>query len=154
MRPKVRPFDVHRELSVGEVAARAGVPVSTLHFYEAQGLLWSNRNAGNQRRYGRGVLRAIAVIKIARRAGIPLATIRERLATVGHGHRVTAADWARLSTAWRDELDDRIARLTRLRDQMSGCIGCGCLSIEDCPLRNPEDALGREGSGARLLDPD
>ncbi len=154
MRAKIRPFDVHRELSVGEVAARAGVPVSTLHFYEAQGLLWSDRNAGNQRRYGRGVLRAIAVIKIAQRAGIPLATIRERLATVGHGPRVTAADWARLSTEWRDELDDRIARLTRLRDQMSGCIGCGCLSIEDCPLRNPEDALGREGSGARLLDPD
>lgn len=154
MRAKAGGFDVHRELSVGEVAARAGVPVSTLHFYEAQGLLWSNRNAGNQRRYGRGVLRAIAVIKVAQRAGIPLATIRDRLAALGNGPKVTVADWARLSTEWRDELDDRIARLTRLRDQMSSCIGCGCLSIEDCPLRNPEDALGQEGSGARLLDPD
>jgi MerR family transcriptional regulator, redox-sensitive transcriptional activator SoxR len=151
---KGKPLDIHRELSVGEVAARAGVPVSTLHFYEAQGLLWSNRNAGNQRRYGRGVLRAIAVIKVAQRAGIPLAAIRDRLATLGKGPKVTAADWARLSTEWRDELDDRIGRLVRLRDQMSSCIGCGCLSIDDCPLRNPRDALGEQGSGPRLLDPD
>jgi MerR family redox-sensitive transcriptional activator SoxR len=149
-----RAFDAHRLLSVGEVAARAGVAVSTLHFYEAQGLLWSERNAGNQRRYGRGVLRAIAVIKVAQRAGIPLATIRDRLASLGKGPKVTIADWERFSTEWRDELDDRIARLTRLRDQMSSCIGCGCLSIDECPLRNPEDELGKQGAGPRLLDPD
>jgi len=154
MAVRTRPFDAHRLLSVGEVAARAGVAVSTLHFYEAQGLLWSERNAGNQRRYGRGVLRAIAVIKVAQRAGIALATIRDRLATLGKGPKVTIADWERFSTEWRDELDDRIARLTRLRDQMNSCIGCGCLSIDECPLRNPEDELGRQGAGPRLLDPD
>lgn len=145
---------IARELSVGEVAARAGVPVSTLHFYEAQGLLWSHRTKGNQRRYGRGVLRAIAIIKVAQRAGIPLATIRDRLRTMPSDRKITAADWERLSTEWRDELTDRIERLTRLRDQMSSCIGCGCLSIEDCPLRNPGDELAEAGPGPRLLDPD
>lgn len=143
-----------RDLSVGEVASRAGVAVSTLHFYEAEGLIWSSRSAGNQRRYGRGVLRAIAIIKVAQRAGIPLAAIRERLGTLPRGRKVTAAEWAQLSTAWRDDLDQRIARLTRLRDQMSSCIGCGCLSLTDCPLRNPQDALAAAGSGPRLLDPD
>jgi len=152
--PPITPETIGRELSIGEVAARAGVPVSTLHFYEAEGLIWSRRTAGNQRRYGRGVLRAIAIIKVAQRAGIPLAAIRERLAPFATLQKVTAADWARLSTEWRDELDQRIARLTRLRDQMSSCIGCGCLSIDDCPLRNPGDSLSAQGPGPRLLDPD
>lgn len=143
-----------RDLSVGEVAARSGVPVSTLHFYETKGLLWSDRTAGNQRRYHRGVLRAIAIIKVAQRAGIPLATIRDRLAPFRSASKITTADWDRLSTEWRNELDDRIARLTRLRDQMSGCIGCGCLSVDECPLRNPGDELAEGGSGPRLLDPD
>ncbi|HEY9581304.1 MAG TPA: redox-sensitive transcriptional activator SoxR [Rhizorhapis sp.] len=151
---KVTPEDVNRFLSIGEVAQRAGVPISTLHFYEAQGLIWSMRTNGNQRRYGRGVLRAIAIIKVAQRAGIPLAAIRDRLQTLPSNTRVTAADWAHLSTEWRNELDDRIARLTRLRDQMSSCIGCGCLSIDECPLRNPYDELSEQGSGPRLLDPD
>ena len=140
-------------LSVGEVAARAGVAVSTLHFYETKGLIWSVRNAGNQRRYGRGVLRTIAIIRVAQRAGIPLATIAERLSTLPKGEPPTHADWQRLSNEWRSDLDDRIARLTRFRDQMASCIGCGCLSITECPLRNPDDALGQTGSGARLLDP-
>ena len=146
---------VHRALSVGEVAARAGVPVSTLHFYERIGLIESTRNNGNQRRYGRGVLRAIAIIKVAQRAGIPLAVIRDRLNSLPADRAtITAADWRRLSTEWRDELDDRIARLIRLRDQMASCIGCGCLSIDDCPLRNPGDELSEMGSGPRLLDPE
>ncbi|PTD22489.1 redox-sensitive transcriptional activator SoxR [Sphingomonas fennica] len=143
-----------RELSVGEVAARAGVPVSTVHFYEAKGLIWGHRTAGNQRRFHRGVLRAIAIIKVAQRAGIPLAVIRDRLASLSSDGRVTIAAWERLSTEWRDDLDDRIGRLTRLRDQLSSCIGCGCLSTEDCPLRNPGDTLAENGSGPRLLDPD
>ena len=143
-----------RELSVGEVAARAGIPVSTLHFYEAQGLIWSNRSAGNQRRYGRGVLRAIAVIKVAQRAGVPLAAIRERLAALPRDQKVTSTDWKEMSTAWKEDLTDRIERLTRLRDQLASCIGCGCLSLNDCPLRNPYDALARTGCGPRLLDPD
>jgi MerR family redox-sensitive transcriptional activator SoxR len=145
--------DVQRTLSVGEVASRAGVPVSTLHFYEKNGLLWSMRNSGNQRRYGRGVLRAIAIIKVAQRAGILLATIREKLTSLPSNRKITTADWEKLSTAWRDDLDDRIARLTRLRDQMSSCIGCGCLSVDDCPLRNPGDELSQKGPGPHILDP-
>jgi MerR family redox-sensitive transcriptional activator SoxR len=143
-----------RLLSVGEVATRSGVPVSTLHFYEAQGLLWSHRSTGNQRRYGRGVLRAIAVIKVAQRAGIPLAVIRDKLRSLPSNLKITKADWARLSTEWRDDLNDRIARLTRFRDQLDSCIGCGCLSLEECPLRNPMDALAEAGPGPRLLDPE
>lgn len=140
-------------LSVGEVAARAGVAVSTLHFYEAKGLLWSVRNSGNQRRYGRGVLRTIAIIRVAQRAGIPLATIAQRLSMMPKGEPPSVADWERLSTGWHADLDDRIARLTRLRDQMLSCIGCGCLSITLCPLRNPDDVLAETGAGPRLLDP-
>jgi MerR family transcriptional regulator, redox-sensitive transcriptional activator SoxR len=149
---------VHREiakqLTVGEVAARSGVAVSTLHFYEAQGLIRSWRNRGNQRRYPREVLRRVAVIKVAQRTGIPLAVIREALATLPDERTPTAADWMRLSSKWRADLDDRIARLTRLRNQLDGCIGCGCLSLGVCPLRNPGDELGAQGAGPRLLDPD
>jgi len=143
-----------RELTVGEVARRSGVAVSALHFYEAQGLIRSRRNAANQRRYPRAVLRLIAVIKVAQRTGIPLADIRERLAHLPENRPLSAADWRALSAQWRAELDDRIDRLVRLRDQLSSCIGCGCLSLEDCPLRNPSDAWAQEGPGPRLLDPD
>ncbi len=142
-----------RELSVGEVAARSGVAVSALHFYEAQGLITSRRNASNQRRYPRAVLRLIAVIKVAQRTGIPLAEIREHLACLPRDRPVSAADWAKLSAGWHEVLDDRIARLQRLRDQLGTCIGCGCLSLTDCPLRNPGDEVSREGAGPRLLDP-
>lgn len=141
------------DLSVGEVAARSGVPVSTIHFYEAQGLIRGWRNSGNHRRYAREVLRRIAVIKVAQRAGIPLQAIKEALTTLPDGRTPTARDWMKLSAKWKEDLDDRIARLTRLRDQMAGCIGCGCLSIKDCPLRNPYDELGEQGPGPRLLDP-
>jgi MerR family redox-sensitive transcriptional activator SoxR len=151
---KAEASRITRELSVGEVAARSGVAVSTLHFYEAEGLIRSWRNAGNQRRYARDVLRRVAVIRVAQRTGISLASIREALATLPSGRTPTAEDWARLSAQWRVELNDRIGRLTRLRDQLDGCIGCGCLSIESCPLRNPWDKLGAEGPGPRLLDPD
>jgi MerR family transcriptional regulator, redox-sensitive transcriptional activator SoxR len=142
-----------RELSVGEVAKRSGLPVSTLHFYEAKGLIRSQRSAGNQRRYAREVLRRVAVIKVAQRTGIPLARIRAALSELPEGRTPTAADWARLSAAWKVDLDDRITRLTRLRDQLGDCIGCGCLSIETCPLRNPRDELSAQGPGPRLLDP-
>jgi MerR family redox-sensitive transcriptional activator SoxR len=150
-------FSEHREfqldLSVGEVANRSGVAVSTVHFYESQGLIKGWRNSGNHRRYAREVLRRIAIIKVAQRAGIPLHSIKEALATLPDGRTPTARDWRKLSAKWKEDLDDRIARLTRLRDQMSGCIGCGCLSIKDCPLRNPYDELGEQGPGPRLLDP-
>jgi MerR family transcriptional regulator, redox-sensitive transcriptional activator SoxR len=141
-------------LSVGEVAARSGVAVSTLHFYESQGLIRSWRNPGNQRRYAREVLRRVAVIKVAQRTGMPLAVIREALATLPDERTPTAEDWHKLSSRWRADLDDRIGRLTRLRDQLDGCIGCGCLSLGVCPLRNPWDRLAQEGAGPRLLDPE
>ncbi|HWE85070.1 MAG TPA: redox-sensitive transcriptional activator SoxR [Terracidiphilus sp.] len=142
------------ELSVGEVAARSGVAVSTLHFYEAEGLIRSWRNRGNQRRYAREVLRRIAVIRVAQRAGISLAAIRNALKTLPDERTPTVADWRRLSGAWRADLDRRIQRLEGLRDQLDGCIGCGCLSLGVCPLRNPWDELGRQGPGPRLLDPE
>jgi MerR family redox-sensitive transcriptional activator SoxR len=143
-----------RELSVGELAARSGVAVSTIHFYEAQGLIYSRRTAGNQRRFPRGVLRLVAIIKVAQRTGIPLAAIREALSTLPTDRAPSAADWQRLSAGWQADLDARIVRLTRLRDQLGSCIGCGCLSIADCPLRNPLDELSAQGAGPRLLDPD
>jgi MerR family redox-sensitive transcriptional activator SoxR len=141
-------------LSVGEVAKRSGVAVSTLHFYETKGLIRSLRTEGNQRRYPRGVLRRVAVIKVAQRTGIPLASIQAALAQLPQGRAPTAEDWADLSGAWRAELDERIRRLSQLRDQMDDCIGCGCLSLKTCPLRNPQDALGEQGSGPRLLEAD
>lgn len=139
-------------LTVGEVAARSGLAVSALHFYEAKGLIASVRSSGNQRRYPRSVLRRVAVIKIAQRMGLPLATIADALHALPEGRTPTVADWRRLSAAWREELDERIATLTRLRDQLDGCIGCGCLSLKACPLRNPEDSLGAAGAGPHFSE--
>lgn len=142
------------ELSVGEVARRSGLAVSALHFYEAEGLIRSLRTQGNQRRYAREVLRRVAIIKVAQRAGIPLKTIREAFKALPQERTPTVADWTRLSSAWKQELERRIDRLTRLRDHLNGCIGCGCLSVRDCPLHNPFDRLAEEGPGPRLLDPE
>lgn len=136
-----------KELGVGELAERAGVAVSALHFYEAKGLIHSVRSGGNQRRYARSVLRRLAVIKVAQRVGMPLADIAEALNALPAGRTPTAADWRRLSAAWKLELEERIRTLTQLRDQLDGCIGCGCLSLKACPLRNAQDALAREGAG-------
>jgi MerR family redox-sensitive transcriptional activator SoxR len=141
-------------LSVGEVARRSGVAVSTLHFYEAKGLIRSLRTEGNQRRFPRGILRRVAVIKVAQRTGIPLAAIQAALDRLPDGRAPTAEEWAELSRAWRAELDDRIRTLSQLRDQLDDCIGCGCLSLKACPLRNPQDVLGAQGSGPRLLEPE
>ena len=152
--PPMHPPALPSELSVGEVAARTGLPVSTIHFYEAQGLVTSRRTSGNQRRFSRGVLRLISIIKVAQRTGIPLAAIREALAALPTDRGVTSADWKRMSRNWKTLLDQRIDKLIRLRDQLESCIGCGCLSLKQCPLRNPMDALGDQGSGPRLLDPD
>jgi MerR family redox-sensitive transcriptional activator SoxR len=141
------------DLSVGDVAARSGVAVSAVHFYESEGLIKGWRTGANHRRYSRDVLRRIAIIKVAQRAGIPLKEIGEALAALPDGRTPGKADWSRMSARWKADLDDRIQRLERLRDHLSGCIGCGCLSIEDCPLRNPHDSLGGQGPGPRLLDP-
>ncbi|WP_434711584.1 redox-sensitive transcriptional activator SoxR [Rhizobium sp. YTUHZ045] len=141
-----------RLLTVGEVAQRSGLAVSALHFYEAKGLISSIRTRGNQRRYGRDVLRRLGIIKVAQRVGIPLSEIQTAFASLPQGRTPTIADWQTLSVRWKDELDTRIRRLSLLRDRLTGCIGCGCLSIESCPLRNPFDQLGEEGPGARLLE--
>ncbi len=134
-------------LTVGEVASRSGVAVSTLHFYEKQGLIASARTAGNQRRYARAVLRRVAVIKVAQRMGIPLSEIAEALAHLP-AHRVPSKkDWGTMTQPWRSQLDARIAQLTQLRDQLDGCIGCGCLSLSVCPLRNDRDCLASQGPG-------
>jgi MerR family redox-sensitive transcriptional activator SoxR len=151
---KLNSSSIGKELTVGEVAARSGVAVSAIHFYESKGLIKSRRNQGNQRRYPREVLRRVAVIKVAQRVGIPLASIREALMTLPEGRTPTAADWGALSAKWKAELNDRITKLTRLRTQLNRCIGCGCLSLKDCPLRNPWDELSEQGPGPRLLDPD
>lgn len=139
-------------LTVGEVAQRSGVAVSALHFYEAKGLIVSWRNAGNQRRYAREVLRRVSIIKVAQRLGLPLASIQAALDSLPRGRTPTDQDWKKLSARWHAELDARIARLTELRDHLTGCIGCGCLSMKECPLRNPWDELAAEGPGPRLLD--
>ncbi|MCE0814351.1 redox-sensitive transcriptional activator SoxR [Buttiauxella sp. A2-C1_F] len=147
--PRFKPL-----LSPGEVAKRSGVAVSALHFYESKGLIKSRRNSGNQRRYTRDVLRNVAIIKIAQRIGIPLSTIGEEFGVLPDGHKINKNDWKKMSSQWREELDRRINMLTALRDELDGCIGCGCLSGADCPLRNPGDKLGEEGTGARLLEDD
>jgi len=143
-----------RQLSVGEVARRSGVAVSTLHFYESKGLIVSSRTEGNQRRYDRTVLRRVAIIKVAQKTGIPLSEIHEALAMLPADRAPNARDWGRMAKIWAEDLDRRIARLTRLRDSLDGCIGCGCLSVDTCPLRNADDALAAQGPGPRLLDPD
>lgn len=136
-------------LTVGQVAAHCGVAVSTLHFYESKGLIESRRSAGNQRRYLRSVLRRIAVIRAAQSVGIPLDEIQTALSTLPSGQTPTAADWARLSEQWRSALTERIDTLLKLRDQLDGCIGCGCLSLQNCPLRHRDGFLfNREPSSS------
>ncbi|MBB4699871.1 MerR family redox-sensitive transcriptional activator SoxR [Sphaerisporangium siamense] len=139
------------ELTVGELAARSGVNVSALHFYEKQGLISSRRTTGNQRRYRRDMLRRVALIRMAQRVGIPLADIAEVLSLFPPDHIPTRADWQRMSEHWREELDERMRRLQQLRDDFTDCIGCGCLSIDRCPVINPGDELGRQGPGPRRL---
>ncbi|GAA3917984.1 redox-sensitive transcriptional activator SoxR [Streptomyces gulbargensis] len=144
------PEKIH-ELTVGQLSARSGAAVSALHFYEGKGLITSRRTAGNQRRYSRDTLRRVAFIRAAQRVGIPLATIREALAQLPEERTPTNEDWARLSAAWRTELDERIRQLGQLRDHLTDCIGCGCLSLETCVLSNPDDAFGERMAGSRLL---
>jgi MerR family transcriptional regulator, redox-sensitive transcriptional activator SoxR len=139
------------DLTVGQLAARSGVSTSALRFYEEQGLISSRRTSGNQRRYPRAALRRVAFVRASQRVGIPLSRIADALATLPANRTPTVADWARLSAEWRADLDDRISQLEHLRDRLTGCIGCGCLSLRACQLVNPDDALGRDGPGARNL---
>ncbi|HWU64982.1 MAG TPA: redox-sensitive transcriptional activator SoxR [Ensifer sp.] len=140
---------LENELSVGEFARRAGIPVSTLHFYEEKGLISARRTRGNQRRYPRNLLRRVAIIRIAQRAGISLAEIKHALSGLPTEGVPNAHDWKALSSNWKESLDMRILALTQLRDEIAGCIGC--LSLRECPLRNPSDALGKTEAGPVLL---
>ncbi len=139
------------ELTPGEMSHRSGVAVSALHFYEREGLIVSRRTSGNQRRYARETLRRVAFIRMSQRLGIPLVRIREALATLPTNRIPTSKDWARLSAGWRSDLDERIVHLQRLRDNLAGCIGCGCLSLKTCVLTNPGDVLAQRGPGAANL---
>ncbi len=141
-------------LTVGEVAERSGIAVSAVHFYERKGLISSERNRSNHRRYSANVLRKIAIVQVAQRAGIPLREIAEAMAFLPPEAKVTLEDWDHLAKSWRNQLDDRIARLQRLRDGMHSCIGCGCLSLTTCALVNPDDIIGANGPGARYLEED
>jgi MerR family redox-sensitive transcriptional activator SoxR len=138
-------------LSVGEVATRSGLSVSALHFYERKGLIRSVRTQGNQRRYGRDVLRRVAVIQTGQRLGIPLAEIATALAALPAGRTPSREDWERLALGWAARLDRRIAELTGLRDRLAGCIGCGCLSLDRCALHNADDRAAAHGAGPVLL---
>jgi MerR family transcriptional regulator, redox-sensitive transcriptional activator SoxR len=140
-----------KPLTAGQVAERSGVAVSTVHFYEAKGLIQSWRSGGNQRRYSRDVLRRVAIVKVAQRLGLPLSMIKEAIDSLPNGRTPTAKDWKRLSMQWRKDLDLRIELLQKLRGQLDGCIGCGCLSLTVCHLRNPFDVMSDEGAGPRLI---
>lgn len=142
---------ISKDLTVGQLAARSGLAVSALHFYEAKGLISSWRSKGNQRRYPREMLRRVALIKVAQRMGVPLAAILEVLNSLPTGRAPTTNDWKIISTAWKSALNERIDNLIRLRDSLSDCIGCGCLSLKICPLRNPMDRLAQRGPGPQLL---
>lgn len=139
-------------LSIGEVAKRCGVATSALRFYETKGLLQSVRSASGQRQYQRDVLRRIAIIRVAQRLGIPLAGILDAFSALPNKRAPTPAEWRNLSSRWQRELTVRIEQMMSLRDQLDECIGCGCLSLKSCPLRNPNDVAAETGPGARMFD--
>ena len=138
-------------LTIGEVVKRSGVPHTALRFYEERGLISSERTTGNQRKYARAVLRRLAFVRTAQRVGLSLEEIRDALATLPESRTPTKADWARLSHVWRGELDARIDAMQRLRDRLTACIGCGCLSLKACHLMNHDDVLAGLGPGAPRL---
>jgi MerR family redox-sensitive transcriptional activator SoxR len=138
-------------LAIGDFAVRSGVAPSALRYYEREGLIRSTRTTGNQRRYERSELRRVAFIRIAQQVGVSLEEIREALAELPDNRTPTKADWSRFSARWRHKLDERITLMERLRDQLTGCIGCGCLSLQRCRLFNPDDRLARRGPGPQMI---
>lgn len=142
-------MDTRDQLTIGEVAHRAGVTVATVRFYEERGLVGSVRTTGNQRRFERHTLRRIAVVRAGQRFGLSLADIGEALAVLPDDRPPTKRDWTRLSSRWHALLTARIEAMTRVRDELSSCIGCGCLSLRSCPVYNPHDTLATEGPGPR-----
>lgn len=140
------------DLTPGQVAARVGLSVSALHFYERQGLIRSWRTEGNQRRYDRATLRRLSIIKVAQALGLPLVEIKERLEPLPHDRAAKKSEWAEVAADWRADLAGRIERMQRLHDHLEDCIGCGCLSMNQCPLYNEDDHLAERGPGARLIE--
>ncbi|GEA60131.1 redox-sensitive transcriptional activator SoxR [Vibrio comitans] len=140
-----------RFFTVGEAAKRCGVATSALRFYESKGLIESIRTEGNQRRYPASTIRVISVIKAAQQIGVSLEEIKLALEALPNHKQPTKKDWARMSKRWATSLDQKILEMQRLRDNLDGCIGCGCLSLKSCKLFNPEDTASVRGSGARYL---
>ncbi|MCW2791808.1 MAG: soxR [Nocardioides sp.] len=141
------------QLTIGQLAERAGVATSAVRFYESRGLVHAVRTTGNQRRYEQSTLRRIAFIRTAQRVGLSLDEIGHALASLPENRTPTKADWSRLSRTWRPRLDEQIERLERLRDKLDSCIGCGCLSLRTCALSNPDDEVAPRGPGAVFLEP-
>lgn len=138
-------------LSVGEISKRSGLPISTIHFYEEKGIISSFRNNGNQRQFLRESLRIISLVKAAQGIGYSLEEIKSMLDKLPTHRKLTDADWTRISKIWRKEIESKIKALIQIRDHLDKCIGCGCLSLSECPLRNPEDRLSRKGAGPQLI---
>lgn len=143
-----------RGMSVGEVAKRSGLAISAIHFYERKGLIRSERDGANHRRYAGTVLRKIALIQVAKNLGIPLKEIASEMASLPHDTKISQQDWERLSRQWADKLTVRINQLHRLRQGLTDCIGCGCLSLDQCQLVNPDDRLAAAGPGPHYLEKD
>lgn len=142
---------VKNGLSIGQLARRTGLAVSAIRYYEAQGLIQPWRNDGGQRRFDKGDLRRLSFVIIAQQFGFTLPQIKAELDRLPGARTPTEADWARISLAFRAALDARIETLLRLRDNLDGCIGCGCLSLKACKLYNPQDRAAAKGSGPRYL---
>lgn len=141
----------NQALSIGDLAERTGLAVSAIRFYETKGLVAPARNMGGQRRYLRSDIRRLSFVQIAQQLGFSIEDIRSALASLPAGRTPTQKDWERISRGFRGQLDERIARLTRLRDYLDGCIGCGCLSMKKCALVNPADGLKKFGAGPRSV---
>ncbi len=138
-------------LSIGDLARRTGLSVSAIRFYETKGLIAPMRNKGGQRRFARADLRRLSFIMIAQQLGFSLETIKAQLARLPEGRPPTQKDWSRISRNFRADLDDRIEKLTNLRNRLDGCIGCGCLSLRKCALYNPQDRIAQKGPGPRFV---
>lgn len=139
-------------LTIGELAKRGGISVAAIRFYEEKELIWGTRTTGNQRRYQRAMLRRIAIIKTAQQVGISLQQIKETFESLPKQQVASKKDWQTMSQQWQSQLDRQIMMLLQLRQQLDQCIGCGCLSLEQCPLRNPDDCLAERSMGAHFQE--
>ncbi|SPL71296.1 redox-sensitive transcriptional activator SoxR [Acinetobacter stercoris] len=144
--------ELHQWITVGDLAERSGVTVATIRFYEEKELIWSTRTQGNQRRYQRAMLRRVAIIKMAQQVGMSLQQVKEAFEVLPKNKIATKKDWQKMSKKWQSELDQHIQQLLQLRQQLDKCIGCGCLSLKQCPLRNPDDQFAQESAGAHFQE--